>query len=188
MPEVQPFDWHRLFLGEQTGPLFLLEIVFRTGVMYLYALVFARFVGKRGVGQISPFEFIVIIIISSAAGDAMFYPGVPLLHGIVVLTVVILLHRLLATLTGRYQRIEDTIEGEPLLVVQDGTINEQALGAGTLSRQELMTELRLRGVRDIADIELAFFEPSGRMSVLFGRREQQPAKMSTLPSQFQERM
>lgn len=51
-----------------------------------------------------------------------------------------------------------------------------------------MTELRLRGVRDIADIELAFFEPSGRMSVLFGRREQQPAVLSTLPRQGQERM
>lgn len=188
MPDVQPFDWHRLFLGEQADALYLLEIAFRTTVMYLYALVFARFVGKRGVGQISPFEFIVIIIISSAAGDAMFYPSVPLLHGIVVLTVVILLHRLLATLTGRYRRVEDAIEGEPLLVVENGAINEQALGAGTLSRQELMTELRLRGVRDVADIELAFFEPSGRMSVLFRRREQQRPAVSTLPPQFEKRV
>jgi len=53
---IQPFDWHRIFLGDELGLLFLLEIVFRTVVMYGYALIFARAIGKRGVGQISPFE------------------------------------------------------------------------------------------------------------------------------------
>ena len=187
MPDVQPFDWYRLVLGEQAGPLYLLEVAFRTAVMYLYALVFGRFVGKRGVGQISPFEFIVIIIISSAAGDAMFYPSVPLAHGIVVLTVVIVLHRLLAMLTGRSQQLENVVEGKPLLVVENGRIKEEAVGAGTISRHELMMELRLRGVRDVGEVELAFFEPSGQMSVLLGRREQQPAVESTLPPQTETR-
>ena len=126
MPEatqsIQPFDWHRLLLGEQADALFLLEIALRTAVMYGYALVFARFMGKRGVGQISPFEFILIVVISSAAGDPMFYAHVPLLHGIVVLTVVILPHRAIAALTSRSERAEDVMEGEPALVVDDGAI------------------------------------------------------------------
>ena len=125
----QPFDRHRILLGDRTGLLFLLEIVFRTAVMYGYALAFARFIGKRGVGQVSPFEFILIII-SSAAGDPMFYSDVLLLHGILVLTVVMLLHRLVGVWTDRSERAEDVIEGEPILVIADGEIVDGALAAG----------------------------------------------------------
>lgn len=83
-----------MFVGDSHDFLFLLEVIFRTVVMYAYALLFARVIGKRAVGQISPFEFILIIIISSAAGDPMFYAHVPLLHGMAVMTVVMILHRL----------------------------------------------------------------------------------------------
>jgi hypothetical protein len=79
----------------------------------------------------------------------------PLAHGIVALTVVIVLHRLLATLTGRSQQLENLVEGQPLLVVE-------AVGAGTtISRHEPMMELPTRG-RDVGEVDPAFFEPSGR--------------------------
>ncbi len=163
---IQPFDWYRIFIGEQTGLLFLLEIVFRTTVMYVYAIVFSRFVGKRGVGQISPFEFILIIIISSAAGSPMFQAHVPLSHGLLVLTVVMLLHRSASLLTDRSARAEDVMEGRPLLVVEDGHVVEDALRSGALSRRELMMLLRQQSVRDVGEVDRAFLEPSGTLSVL----------------------
>ena len=177
----QPFDWHRILLGDRTGLLFLLEIVFRTAVMYGYALAFARFIGKRGVGQVSPFEFILIII-SSAAGDPMFYSDVPLLHGILVLTVVMLLHRLVGVWTDRSERAEDVMEGEPILVIADGEIVDGALAAGTLSRRELLMQLRQQGVRDVGEVERAIFEPNGRISVLQAPPDKQTE--STLPDDF----
>lgn len=128
--------------------------------------MFAGFIGKRGVGQISPFEFIVIIIVSSAAGDPMFYAHVPLLHGVLVLTVVMLLHRLVSILTDRSERAEDVVEGEPVLIVDDGAIIEDAVGPGTLSRRELLMQLRQWGNRDVGEVERAFFEPNGRLSVV----------------------
>ena len=180
----QPFDWHRIFFGDQAGLWFLLEVVFRTVVMYGYALVFARFIGKRGVGQVSPFEFILIIIISSAAGDPMFYRHVPLLHGIVVLTVVMILHRLVSVVTDRSERAEDVLEGEPVLVVENGRILEQSLGGGTLSRRELMMELRQQGVRNVGELERAFFEPNGKISVLQASEDKQRKTESTQPKDF----
>ncbi|TFL16252.1 DUF421 domain-containing protein [Jannaschia formosa] len=178
---IQPFDWQRMLLGDQLGFLFLLEIVFRTVVMYGYALVFARMIGKRGVGQVSPFEFILIIIISSAAGDPMFYGDVPLLHGMLVLTVVMSLHWLVSSLTDRSERAEDVMEGEPVLVVQDGQIEERALGSGTLSRRELLMQLRQQGVRDVGEVEQAYFEPDGKISVLQAPQDKQRKVESTLP-------
>ena len=180
----QPFDWHRIFFGDQAGLIYLLEVVFRTVVMYGYVLLFARFIGKRGVGQVSPFEFILIIIISSAAGDPMFYRHVPLLHGIVVLTVVMILHRLVSVVTDRSERAEDFVEGEPILVVDDGRIVERSLGGGRLSRRELMMELRQQGVGNVGEVERAFFEPSGKVSVLQASQEKQKKTESTHPKDF----
>ncbi len=180
-PSVQPFDLHRMFLGDQHQLLFLLEVVFRTVVMYGYSLVFARAIGKRAVGQISPFEFILIIIISSAAGDPMFYAHVPLLHGTAVMTVVMLLHRLVGAATARSERIEDLMEGEPTLVIREGRIVEEALGSSGLSRRELMMKLRTQGVQDMAVVDAAYFEPSGQLSVFKGGREQE--ERSTRPDE-----
>ena len=181
---IQPFDWYRIFIGEQADPLYLLEIAFRTAVMYGYAIIFARFIGKRGVGQISPFEFVVIIIISSAAGDPMFYAHVPLLHGILVLTVVILLHRAVAMLTDRSERAEDVVEGEPVLVVDDGIIVDGAVGARTLSRRELLMQLRQQGIRDVGEVERAFFEPNGQLSVLQAPQDRRKETESTAPKDY----
>ena len=183
----QPFDWHRMFLGDAAGFLYLLEIAFRTAVMYLYALVFARFVGKRSVGQISPFEFIMIIVISSAAGDPMFYHNVPLIHGILVLTVVMLLHRAMSIVTDRSERGEDVLEGEPVLIIENGSVVASALGAGTLSRRELMSQLRQQGIQDVGEVEKAFFEPSGKLSLFQASQDKKKQTESTLPGDYTRR-
>jgi uncharacterized membrane protein YcaP (DUF421 family) len=187
LQNIQPFDWHRIFFGEGTSVLFLLEIAFRTTVMYLYALIFARFVGKRSVGQISPFEFIMIIVISSAAGDPMFYAHVPLLYGIVVLTVVMLLHRGMSAFTDKSERGEDLLEGEPILVIEDGHVIETAIGRGTISRRELMSQLRQQGIDDVGEVEKAFFEPSGVFSVFQAAQDKRKKTQSTMPSDYTHR-
>lgn len=184
---VQPFDWYRMIVGEQVGALYLLEVVVRTTVMYGYALVFARVIGKRGVGQITPFEFIIIIIISSAAGDPMFYRHVPLLHGILVLTVVMVLHRLVGVVTDRSERAEDLMEGEPVLVVKHGRIVQERVGPGTLSRRELLMQLRQQGIRNVGHVEWAFLEPSGQLSVLQTPEEARRDTLSTLPREYVQR-
>ena len=179
--QIEPFDWHRILIGDQASTLLFLEIAFRTVVMYGYALIFARFIGKRGIGQISPFEFIVIIIISSAAGDPMFYAHVPLSHGMLVLTVIIVLHRAVSVVTDRSERAEDVLEGEPVLVIRDGTILEERLRSGALSRRELLMKLRQQGIRDVGDVERAFFEPNGQVSVFQAPDDRRKRSESTAP-------
>lgn len=180
----QPFDLGRMLLGEQAGLLYLAEIVLRTVVMYGYALVFARVIGSRGVGQISPFEFILIIIISSAAGDPMFYHHVPLLHGILVLTVVMLLHQAVSYLTNRSEGAEDVLEGEPVLVIENGEVVETALGKRTFSRRELMMQLRHQSIRDVGEVHRAYFEPDGRISIFQADSENRRQRESTSPHAY----
>jgi uncharacterized membrane protein YcaP (DUF421 family) len=99
-----------MFFGDEP-PLFLLEITFRTIVIYLYTLFLIRWVGSRSIAQLSLVEFLLVIALGSAVGDAMFYPDVPLFHCILVITVVVLLDKAIAFLISRNATLEDVIEG-----------------------------------------------------------------------------
>ena len=81
---VTPFDLQRMFLGEQPL-LFYAEILVRTLIIYAYTLVMIRWIGGRGVAQLSMVEFVLVIALGSAVGDAMFYPDVPLLAAMLVI-------------------------------------------------------------------------------------------------------
>jgi uncharacterized membrane protein YcaP (DUF421 family) len=162
--EIQPFDVQRMFFGDLPA-LFILEVAFRTSFMYLYTLAAARLIGKRGMGQLTPFEYIIVIALGSATGDPMFYPEVPLIHGIVVITSIVLLEKLLARLTQTRPRLEDALESVPTLLIKNGKIIEDSLQKSELSRQELFMQLRMNKIRNVGEVERAFLEPSGRISV-----------------------
>jgi uncharacterized membrane protein YcaP (DUF421 family) len=179
------FELSRLFLGEAetANALFFVEIVFRTTVMYLYTIFLARMVGHDAIGQIGPFEFVLVIAVGSAAGDPMFYPNVGLLQGILVITVVVVLHRLTGALLQRSKRAESLVEGDPTLVVENGKVVEDSLGSGGLSERELMALLRIEGIRDLGEIERAYFENNGRISVFRQAQGKGKRTKSTYPAE-----
>ena len=157
------FDLYRIFIGDQ--PLsFLIEILFRTAVMYLYVLLVLRLLGKRGMGQLSPFEFTIIIALGSAVGDPMFYPEVPLLHCLAVVTVVVAMTRFVTYLSNRSEAVEDFLEGQPCSIVTDGELNLKAIDGERFSREELFMLLRERNVSQLGQVRQAYLEPSGAIS------------------------
>lgn len=182
------FDLIRILFGDDKTAdwAFYIEVVLRTLVMYLYTIFLARMVGQGAIGQIGPFEFVLVIAIGSAAGDPMFYPEVGLLQGLLVITVVILLHRATGYVLQRNKALENKIEGGPLCVIEKGAILEHKLGSGSLTERELFTLLRQEGVRDTGEVEVAFFETNGRLSI-FRRPEGKQRKVrTTMPGSEQE--
>jgi len=97
---IVPIDLSRIFFGTDPA-LFYLEIVFRTCVVYAYALLLIRWVGGRGIAQMSAVEFLLVIALGSAVGDAMFYPEVPLFQAMLVITVVVVINKILDILIYR---------------------------------------------------------------------------------------
>ena len=162
--QITAFDWHRMLLGD-APPLFMLEIVFRAIVIYLFALVFLHLLGKRGRREITPLEYLVIIALGSATGDAMFYPEVPLLYAAVVIVAVLLVADGIAWLKVRLEPLEEYIDGAPILLVEDGRVLEANLRREKISEGELHGMLRERRVEDIADVRYAILESTGALSV-----------------------
>jgi uncharacterized membrane protein YcaP (DUF421 family) len=98
------------------------EITFRTVILYIYTLGILRLIGQRGMERLSSFDFAIVIAMGSAVGDPMFYPEVPLLHGMVVVTTILAVERGLSWITKRSQRAERTLEGVTMRVVKEGCI------------------------------------------------------------------
>ena len=161
---VIPFELKRMFLGE-APLLFYVEIAVRTVIIYGYTLGLIRWIGGRSVTQLSMVDLLLVIALGSAVGDATFYPDVPMLQAMLVITVIVCLNKLIDNLIERYDTAKRLIDGRTVAVVRDGRIVRQGLILRDISALELKSLLRLKGVSNLGQVEFAFHESGGGLSV-----------------------
>ena len=161
---VIPFELKRMFLGDEPF-LFYAEIAVRTLIIYGYTLGMIRWIGGRSVTQLSMVDLILVIALGSAVGDATFYPDVPVLQAMLVITVIVGLNKLIDNLIERYDRAKRLIDGRTVPVVRDGRIDRQGLILRDISALELKSLLRLKGISNLGQVEFAFHESGGGLSV-----------------------
>ncbi|GAB3635354.1 DUF421 domain-containing protein [Hymenobacter arcticus] len=162
-----PFDWQRLWLSDEAPLTFLLEIAFRCVVMFMLTVAALRVSGKRGVRQLSLFEFALILVLGSAAGDATIYHDTPLLHAATVFVVIITMYVLFNYLTDKFPRIERLLEGEAELIIVEGEIDLPAFSKSSLTGQELCGQLRQLQVEHLGQVRRLYIEATGEISVFF---------------------
>ncbi|WP_442485088.1 DUF421 domain-containing protein [Aeoliella sp. SH292] len=178
------FDLHRILLGDHP-PIFLLEIAARTVIIFLYTLLLLRCMGKRGMGNLTPFEFAIIVALGSAVGDPMFQSDVPLLHCMLVITLIVGMQRGMAMLSERNAWAEKALSSTPTILIVDGVIQVENLYRESYTHEELLEALRLNGVAQLGEVRIAYLEPSGELSVL--RREQAGRGLSVEPERLDGR-
>lgn len=164
MEPIEVLDWQRMLIGDEP-PFFLVEIVVRTVIVYVYALLLLRWLGSRTIGQLSTVEFLLVIALGSAVGDAMFYPDVPLVHALLVVTVVVFANKGLDVLIARFKHAERAIDGVAEEVMRDGVICKPFLTSTSMGVSELFQELRERGVEHLGQVGAAYVEADGDVTV-----------------------
>lgn len=162
--ENYSFDLGRILIGDLPA-LYILEIVLRTVLLYGYTLFLLRLTGRRSVGKLTPLQLVLVLTLGAAAGDPMFYPKVPVLHGATVITVVVIIQRLLVYITARNMRAEALIKGVPMRLVKDGKMDLEGYDSANLSREEIFMELRHSGVGHLGQVERTYIEPDGKISI-----------------------
>lgn len=175
---VVAFEIGRMLVGDHPA-LFYLEIVVRTAVIYGYTLALIRWIGGRSVAQLSMVDMLLVIALGSAVGDAMFYPEVPVLAAMAVITVVVGINKGLDTLVERFDRARSLIDGSTIAVVRGGRILNDGLRHRDLSSQEIKGMLRVAGVANLGQVEHAFLEAGGGLSVF--RREHPRPGLALVP-------
>lgn len=160
------YNWTQLFFGSEDFS-FALEVAVRTIIMFVVIILGLRLLGKRGVKQLSVFELVVIIGLGSAAGDPMFYKEVGILFSIVVFAVIIILYEILTYILGKSKKFEQLLEGKPTLLIKNGVFMISNFKKENLGSDEFFAELRVKGVSQLGQIEIAIEETSGEISIFY---------------------
>src|SRR4029077_15619305 len=102
------------------GAHVLLQIVLRTGVIYLLVLIGVRLSGKREVGQMTPFDLTLLLLLSNSVQNAMTGPDTSLSGGVIAACTLLILNHFVANVSGVNRRFRRMIEGQPTLLIHDG--------------------------------------------------------------------
>jgi len=144
----------------------LLQIVLRTGVIYLLVLIGVRLSGKREVGQMTPFDLTLLLLLSNSVQNAMTGPDTSLAGGAVAASTLLVLNYLVANLSGVNRRFRRLVEGQPTLLIHDGKTIESHMAREHVSMDELHRALREHGIEGCEQVALAVLEVDGSISCL----------------------
>ena len=144
----------------------LLQIVLRTGIIYLLVLIGVRLSGKREVGQMTPFDLTLLLLLSNSVQNAMTGPDTSLTGGGVAACTLLVLNYGVAAVSGSNRRLRRLIEGEPSLLVHDGKVIESHMARERVSMDELHRALREHGIHSCDQVALAVLEVDGSISCL----------------------
>jgi uncharacterized membrane protein YcaP (DUF421 family) len=144
----------------------VLEIILRTTVIYVLVLLGIRLTGKREVGQMTPFDLTLLLLLSNSVQNAMTGPDTSLIGGIVAAAVLLLLNYVLAEVSGLNRRFRRLIQGSPTLLIHNGQIVQTHMAKEHVSIDELFRQLREHGCSGPQEVALAVLEVDGSVSVL----------------------
>jgi len=148
------------------GTHVLLGIVLRTASIYLVVLLGVRLSGKREVGQMTPFDLTLLLLIANAVQNAMTGSDSSLVGGIVAALTLLLLNYVIAELSGTNRRFRKVVQGQPSLLVHDGQVIMPHMAKEHVSMDELDRAMREHGISTHHDIALAVLEVDGSISFL----------------------
>ena len=144
----------------------LLDVAVRTAVVYLALLVGLRLTGKRQVGQFTPFDLLLLLLLANAVQNAMVGPDVSLAGGLVAAATLLALNGIVAALSRRTRGAERFLEGSPTILIRHGRILDENLVREGISREDLLRALREHGIDKPELVRSAILEVDGSISVL----------------------
>ncbi|MGG3469291.1 DUF421 domain-containing protein [Neobacillus pocheonensis] len=143
-----------------------ITIVSRTILFYVLILLIFRMMGKREIGELSILDLVVFIMIGELAVVAIERPNVRLQHAIVPMVLLMFIQIIMALISLKSKRFRDLVDGKPSIIINRGKIDESAMRKQRYNFDDLMTQLREKDIRSIADVEFAILESSGSLSVI----------------------
>lgn len=142
------------------------EFVLRGLLVYGFLLVMLRLTGKRQVGQLAPFDLVLLLVLSNAVQNSMNAGDNTVAAGYILVATLLAANGLMAWLTSRSKRAETLLEGRPQILVHNGEPDEAMLASERITRHELMAAVRQAGLSDVADVRVAILETNGRINVI----------------------
>ena len=144
----------------------LLNIIGRTAVVYLLVLIGVRLAGKREVGQMTPFDLTLLLLLSNSVQNAMTGPDNSLLGGVVAALTLFLMNFGIAEYSGINRRFRKWVQGSPSLLIHNGEVLTAHMAKEHVTMDELERSMREHGIVSAKDVSIGVLEVDGSMSFL----------------------
>jgi uncharacterized membrane protein YcaP (DUF421 family) len=142
------------------------EFILRAVVVYVVVLGMVRLSGKRALGQITPFDVLLIVLLGNAVQNALLGTDTSLGGGLLLAATLILLNYGVGWVSTRNRRIERLVEGEPVVIARDGRLFETVLRREQVTRADFEAAMRQQGCLGVEDVALALLEINGHITII----------------------
>jgi uncharacterized membrane protein YcaP (DUF421 family) len=142
------------------------ELVIRALVVFSFILIALRLTGKRQIGQMAPFDLVLLLVLSNAVQNSMNAGDNSLVGGLISAATLLGLDYVLGWAAFKNKRISKVIEGHPEVLVHRGKVMHQVLRKEQMTLADLEEGLRKEGVASPAEVEIAILENTGQISVI----------------------
>jgi len=141
------------------------EFVLRALIVYAFLLVILRVTGKRQVGQLAPFDLVLLLVLSNSVQNSMNGGDNSITGGVITATTLIVANGIVGRLTYRNKTLERLIEGRPEILIHNGKLFSDVLEKEKLTHHELNAALRAAGCACVEEVHYAILENTGAITV-----------------------
>lgn len=144
----------------------IMIVFFRTVLIYFVVFLMLRIMGKREIGKLSLFDLVISIMIAEIAVFVLEDIRKPLLDGLIPMVTLVLIQLIIAFVTLKSRKIRIWFEGKPSLLIEKGVLNREEMKKQRYNLDDLLLQLRQNKVLNVADVEFAILEPTGKLSII----------------------
>ena len=138
----------------------------RALVVYVVLLVMLRFSGKRSVGQFTPFDMILLILLGTAVQNSLIGDDISLLGGLLLAGTLIAMNHVVGWVTARSRRMHGLVEGRAVQIIEDGVLDKDRLRKEGVSEMDLDEALRRSGLEHVSQVRRGWLETDGHITLI----------------------
>lgn len=138
----------------------------RTIILLICVISAVRLMGKRQIGQLQPSELVITILLSQIAATPMQDNDLPMLNTLVAISVLIGAEIVLSVLGLKSRKVRKLLEGNPVLIINDGVIDQRQLKRIRYTMDDVTEALRQKDIFDLSQVQYAIAETNGALSVM----------------------
>ncbi|MGE8289580.1 MAG: DUF421 domain-containing protein [Stenotrophomonas sp.] len=142
------------------------EFILRAVVVYVVVLTMVRVAGKRALGQFTPFDMLLLILLGNAVQNALLGQDTSLGGGLILAATLIVLNYFVGWVTTRSPAVERVIDGEPVVLARHGQVLHRVLQRELVSKADFARAMRDAGCENIDEVDLALLEINGHITFL----------------------
>jgi uncharacterized membrane protein YcaP (DUF421 family) len=143
-----------------------MDLVVRAVVVFFFVFVLTRVIGRRELSQLAPFDLILLIILGDALQQGLTQDDYSVTGAVLVVGTFALLQVVMSWLSFRFAPLRPVLEGEPLVIVQDGTPIDRNLRRERITLEDVMESARLQEIASLDEVQWAVLERNGQISFL----------------------